>query len=498
MKNKILFIFPRCKPMSNLLEDPGDGAPLQLLSLASVLKQSGYQSIILDQRMVSDSEFENKIKEIAPESILVGISAMTGFQISGGIDASKFVKEVSKNTPVVWGGDHVTAMPDQALRESYIDYVVRGAGENTIVPLVKSIEENKIPENVQGVSYRKGSVTIHNKDSTPEDINHYPPFAYDLVDLEEYIDKDSERTLYYVSSRGCVKRCSFCALVNIQLRGWRAYTPERTVDEIESLVKKHDIKLVSLNDPNFFIDPIRVKAICREIIKRNLKIEWMTSGFHGQMIHFDDETWELMRDSGCRLILMGAESGSQRVLDLIKKDCKVQDIITFTEKCHKYGIRVRASFMTGFPNEPFEEFVKTIDVMDQIFKINPQNEIKLFFFTPYPNTGMWDLALKNKMDFPHKLEDWAYWSLDTWKNPWITKKHAERISFISKYCYWVAHPPKEMEESIRRKGILLRTAFKIANVTGQWRWKNRYFDLPFEKKILDYARESGILKKLLA
>ena len=477
--------------------------PLSLLCVSRFLDEEGYEC-----KIVSENLFENHfqvLKESAKNSLVLGISAMTGYQIYEGIEASKAVKEVNPDIKVIWGGWHASLYPSQVLENEYIDIVVRGQGERSLYEVVKCLEEGKGLAGISGVSWKDEGGIHDNPDRSLEKIDDWPAIPYHLVDTEKCLVETEfgDRTINYVSSFGCPYRCSFCCEVAVNNRRWVGLNAKAVVDDLEKLEKVHGVNGVSMYDSLFFVDMQRAKDILRGMLNRGLTIRLgNVDGRARQLAVADDELWELLRDTKTYSILCGAESGDQEALDAINKDMDVEDNIKFAKKCAQYGVKVVFSTFVGVPllNHSHKELVEktdnqiqaTIDMFDDILAMDERHRGLMFIYAPYPGTPLYENAVKLGFDPPTTLEGWGKFNLYDKHTPWITKRQEQLVPMISSYIFmfmdkdtlkWIG---KRIKNPVLSKLFVI--LFRCARPIARLRWKNKFFSMPLDYHLFALAK----------
>ncbi len=402
--------------------------PLSILALAPELKKRGYSVVLIDERI--DRHALSKLEASLDKAICVGISSMTGYQIKGGIAAAKRVRELS-DVPIVWGGWHVSLLPEESIKSPHVDIVVRGQGERTFADLVQVIEEKRDFKEIPGITFKNGEEVFSTVDPSTVSLDELDPMPYDLIDINRYHPHFS-----YMSSIGCPMSCGFCADAVVYKRKWKAMNALRLAEEITHLSKKLSwrIRSVYFIDNNFFVDPERVRIFCDEMIKRGIRITWEALGHPRQLAKLDDGFYKLIKQSGCYRILIGAESGSQTILDYINKKATVEDILLFVKKCKKNQIIPVLSFMCGFPKSPIDDLKETVLFINEAKRINQSTRIKLFFFTPYPGSFLYQEAIQNGFQPPASLEDWSRYTLNIRNMPYLDPGYEKlAVWFTEKY-----------------------------------------------------------------
>lgn len=416
------------------LQVPLVNVPLSLLALARMVKDDFDVKII---NAVVDSDYKEQILTSCENALCLAVSSMTCYQIRDGIDVCAAVKEKYPALPVIWGGYHPSTEPLQTLKNPYIDIVVRGQGEITFKEVVLRLRDNKSFEGIPGVSYKDAGRLINNADRKFENINLFPSIPYDIVDVERHIKgyKFGTRCLDYYISQGCASGCDFCSEPVFCGRHWSGLAPQRVVSELEYLAKTYNIDTFMIRDSDFFLNIKRVKELCELLVEKDLGIR-LTS-VNGRMEHIsriDDNVLALVRKAGVHEIFIGIESGFQDALDAMNKGAKVSQIKTCTDKCMKHDIDIRGSFMVGIPGVNTKEEVRT--TFNEIHKMIcvygeqgrlPHMDILLSFFTPYPNTPLYEASIKNGLKPLDTLEDWGDFDQFDFKAPWFPQEYFDIV-----------------------------------------------------------------------
>jgi anaerobic magnesium-protoporphyrin IX monomethyl ester cyclase len=423
-ERKVVLFFPKVQPKKHHHE-----MPLSILALVPELKKRGYSVVLIDER--TDKRALSTLEQNLRGAICVGISSMTGYQIQGGIAAAKLVEERS-DVPVVWGGWHVSLLPEESIKSPYIDIVVRGQGEVTFAELVQAIEGKKDLKEIPGITFKDRDQIIHNINRPIISINDLDPMPYDLMNINRYHPHFS-----YLSSIGCPMSCGFCADVVVYKRKWKAIDPYRLADEMATLSQKISwrIKSIYFIDNNFFVNPERVKIFCQEVIKRGTRITWEALGHPHQLAQLDEGYYDLLRKSGCYRILTGAESGSQTILDYIGKKATVEETLRFITKCKVSKIIPVLSLMCGFPQSPIDDLKETVLFINEMKRINKDSKIKLFFFTPYPGSQLYQKAIESGFQPPKNLEEWSHYTLNIRNMPYLDPDY-ERLAVWFTHQYF--------------------------------------------------------------
>jgi radical SAM superfamily enzyme YgiQ (UPF0313 family) len=389
MKNiDVLLVSPAPQPEANLIYKlSGIVHPLGLGYIASYLRMKGYTVELIDNAIerYDEDRFIEYLKKTRPR--YVGVSFYTGCAIDGH-RLSRIVKNFDNTIIVIAGGPHASALPSDILSNEHVDYVVRGEGEETMASLLSALDNKFGVEQVSGISYRKDKEVIDNSPRPLIDnINDIPFPAYDLFRVDKYFLAPSRRFTRgmvgsIITSRGCPQRCAFCSRA-IFGRSIRYRSPENVVDEIEELIKKYGFTEFEFRDDTFTLDEERAVKICELIIKRNIKIAWNCCGRVNQV---SDRLFKALSQAGCRALFIGAEFGTQRMLDLMKKDITLEQIQTAVNQCKKYKILSLTSFIIGAPGETVKTVKETIAFAK---KLDP-DFVSFCAYTPLPGSELFD------------------------------------------------------------------------------------------------------------
>jgi radical SAM superfamily enzyme YgiQ (UPF0313 family) len=422
--------------------------PLACLYIGSVLEEHGFSVAVIDQR-VNDQWAEDLHRLLRERPLWVGITSMTGRQIQWGLNASQIVRETDPSIPIVWGGVHPSILPEQTVSHLLVDAVAVGEGELTALELTQTLKERAGKpsqteldlSHIDGLVWQSDGKIIRNQPRVPADMNQWPPLDYSLVQVDNYIlsELPGERSLQMTTSRGCPMRCGYCYLGSVPGgRTYRAQDPERVVDHIERLMNSFEISAIHMIDDEFFTQFNRARKICRLIIERGIKVTLRANCRIDYINRFEDEDLQLFRKAGFKHIYLGAESGSDRMLQFIKKGITTEDIYKANEKLKRAGIAPKFSFMAGLPTETIKEVKATLKLMERLVRQNPEaycTPVQLF--SPYPGTPLFDYSLQAGMKMPSRLEQWGEWGLESALYSWLKPRENKLLEKIALFSFFL-------------------------------------------------------------
>ncbi|MCM8791840.1 MAG: B12-binding domain-containing radical SAM protein [Candidatus Omnitrophica bacterium] len=350
--------------------------PLSLGFLASFLEKNNIEVKIIDE--LAGDDVEKEIISFSPHA--VGITATTPL-VRRAYEIARFCKK--KDILVIMGGPHVSVLSDEAL--CFADVVVKGEGEEALLKIIRN-------------DIRKGLVI----GNYIKNLDDFPPPARHLMHMDYYLytkDRLRHTYLYFVlphtrvasilTGRGCRYRCIFChnSWRNLPLR---FNSPERVIQEIEELISKYKIQALFFIEDTLFTDRNRLEEICRLMRKQKIKIIW---GANARVNEIDEDILKIAKNAGCRQITFGFESGSQRILNILKKGTTVEQNKKAIHLCRKLGIIPQGTFIIGNPTETAEDIYATLNFI----KENPLSGPGVLYSTPFPGTELWNWCREHNL-----------------------------------------------------------------------------------------------------
>jgi anaerobic magnesium-protoporphyrin IX monomethyl ester cyclase len=466
--------------------------PLALLALGALLEDR-HEYRIVDGNL-DPNALETIDGLVRDGADILGVTVMPGPQLSDAVPLCRELKARHPHLRIVWGGYFPTQHYDVALKSHYVDYVVRGHGEVVFQSLMDRLTAYEDPTDLPGLAYRTadGTITSNGMPAIPHP-EHMPEFPYERIDMRRYARSSfmGGRTLAHHSSYGCPFLCNFCAVVNMVGGRWLAQSAERTANTTRRLVKQYGADAVEFYDNNFFVHEARTAEFADRIM--DLDIGWWGDARIDTLLKYSDRTWEKMRDSGLRMVFMGAESGSDETLIRMNKggSASTEKTLLIAEKMKGYGIVPEYSFVLGNPPDPEADVENTLEFIRKVKRVNPHTEIIMYVYTPVPLAGeLYDQAKAGGFAFPETLEEWisADWQDFSQRRsatiPWIADPIHHRMRDFERVLG--AYYPTITNPNLR--GVR-RTILRAASA---WRYHlgfNRYpLELRALQRVLAYQR----------
>jgi len=468
------------------------GLPLSILYVGTALKKAGYDVTLLDERI--HKNFAAVLKDaVAARPLYVGISSMTGYQIGHGLVTAQTIRDLDPTIPIVWGGVHTTIHPESTARHPLVDIVVVNEGEETAVELAQVIASGGDLRQVRGVALKENGRIVRTLERPQMALETLPRVDYSLVNLIDYFTIghiSRSKQLQIVTSRGCPFRCSYCYLTLPELRGYRWLSAERVYDDIKFLSESYGVKSIFFYDDYFFGNRKRVLEFVEMLEEKPLGMQFEVSCRIDFLARESEEFLARLARVGFTELLIGVESGSDRILKLIKKDYRREQIIVANRKMAKAGIGAKMSWLAGFPTETAEDFYQTVDLMLQLARENPQCSLTpLGIYTPYPGTELYEIC-KNDfgMQFPEALEGWAEYQWQ--KNNNVYLPHAD-FRLLTKLNVASRFFDVKLFERFgqQRLKLPIMALYHTYGKLIRWRVQKRFFDLMPEVRILNWLQD---------
>lgn len=424
----------------------------------------------------------------------IGFTVMPGPQMKQSIPLAKQIKKDYPDTVMIWGGYFPSIHYKVILESGYVDFVIKGPGDNAFPQLLHALENGTPYELIKNLIFKFDGQILK---ATKEDLidqDTLAPLPYDKLDsfypLRKYMGKTylGKKTFSYHSSIGCPFTCSFCAVVPIYEARWKAKSAQHVYNDVKYAKDKWGADAVEFHDNNFFVSEKRAIAFA-ELIKPE-KMKWWGMARIDTMSRYKDSTLQLLSDAGCAMIFFGAESGNNELLkEMDKGGTQTGDqILAFAERLKKYNIVPEYSFVLGTPASTPEKVTAQIDFeidfIKQVKKANPKTEIIIYTYSPVPTEGsdLYNHVLEQGFRYPKKLEDWisSEWeSFDLRKKPltpWLTPEMINKIRDFETVLNGYYPTVSDIRMSNLKR--------KVIRLFASLRYKTNFYWKPYELKVL--------------
>ena len=421
-------------------------------------------------------------------------TAMPGPQLRQAIPISKQIRQQFPNVITVWGGYFASNQSQVVLTSGYVDFVINGPGEKSFPALLDALDNNQPCDHISNLIFNSPDGLVKTRKDELYDQDKSAPLPYDKLNsfypIRRYLGKTylGTKTIAYHSSVGCPFKCSFCAVVPIYNARWRGRSAELIYKDIKFLKDKFGGNAIEFHDNNFFVSEKRTVEFSKLIKPENMV--WWGEGRIDTINKYTDASLAEMRESGCKMIFFGAETGNDEILKKMDKGGtqSAAQIRSFAARMAKFDIIPEYSFVLGTPGPTPEAVMEQIDkdiaFIREIKSINPKTEIVIYVYSPVPTEGseMYDAVLESGFRFPEKLEDWIspQWSsFDLRKNPltpWLTPEMIDKIKDFET----VLNGYYPTVSDVRLNGLKRNVIRSLASI----RYKTGLYWKPYELKAL--------------
>lgn len=491
----VLLINPHmCAPGSTRL-------PLSILNLAAVL-QGRCPWRVVDGNVHADAVARALAALREARHALVGVTVMPGPQVATAIEISVAIRAAHPDVPIAWGGYFPTLYPDAAINAPYVDYVVRGQGEATLLELLERLPDAGPPSadgsaseaaalaGVAGLTWKREGQVVHNRERPVVDPAALPALPYERVDVASYLRPSfmGRRTAVHQAALGCRWKCEFCGVVSMWNGTTRLDAPERLQQALGTLRDRWGADGVQFYDHNFF-DREETSVPVLEALAR-LQMPWWCYARADTLARFSTATWEKLRASRLRMTYVGAETASDEVLQRMRKGARVDHTLEVALRCAAYGVIPEFSFVLGGPEDPEGEIERTFQFIRLIKQKNPASEIILYFYSPTPQVDR--AALRRDPGgvhlprlrsygpagppLPSTPEEWTQPRWVSWvchqDAPWLTPRMRQRVQDFARVLACRFPTVQDYRTPRWGKGVL--------RVLAGWRYAAGYYHRPWE------------------
>jgi anaerobic magnesium-protoporphyrin IX monomethyl ester cyclase len=464
--------------------------PLAILSLAAFLEGKHTASIIdgnVDRDFVTTA-----VRAVNDGSVdAVGVTVMGGPQLSSAIALCKAIREKQPTVPIIWGGAFPTVCPESALNAPYVDYAVRGQGEDTLAELLDAlaVRRTEAVASIAGLSWRRGDEIVHNKDRAFSTASLGRMLPYERLDTpRQYLKKTylGQRTTGYQAALGCRFRCTFCGVATM-FRGKMALPPPARLEQDLAFMKERlGVDAIQFYDHNFFDREVDMVPLLEILAK--FELPWWCFARSDALVNLSERSWALVKKSRLRMAYIGAESPSDWLLHDIRKGTRSDHTLAAVEACRGHGVIPELSFMLAPPQDPEGETEKTFEFIRLIKRVHPATEVMIYIYTPLPrqryDTNATVASVESELRdcagqpvvFPRTADEWAepqwlaYWGHQD--APWLSPRLRRRIVDFTTVLGCRYPTVMDIRASAWGKSALRALA--------SWRYRFQRYDRPWE------------------
>jgi radical SAM superfamily enzyme YgiQ (UPF0313 family) len=466
---KIVFFFPSFASSEAT-------APLGILAVATPLKRAGFEVVLIDSTITP--RFKQKVLAEIQDALCLGISLVTGPMIKETVDIARAVKAWDPEFPIILGGWHPSLLPKQTLEAPYLDYIVRGQGEDSLLELVQHIRAGAAPDLIAGIGFKRDGRLIMTPERPLRPLVEMPPKAYEIADFDAYERGCGRRWAMYTSSLACPFNCGYCTNSGVYGRKWNALPPEQFVAETVDLSRRYALEMLWIVDDNFLVDLDRARGIAEGLVRERSHYQWSIQATTNLTSKLSTEDLRLLRRAGLHQICQGVDSGSHTVLKAMGKDWQdFEQIYESAARCIEAGIRPSFNIIFAYPGEGRNERRETIQFMMDVCRRFPGAEFWTNIFTPYPGSPIFERTAELGIQVPDSLEGWADFFPRYTRLPWLNGSEHKRLQVTRDYLR-IAFDRIPIEAD--KRGRIARLVQKVISLPARWRLDHDAYGAPLE------------------
>ena len=404
--------------------------PLSVLYLGAVL-ESREEYEIVDGNADPDpwATIDTLMRQHRVE--LLAVSVMPGPQLRQAVDVCRAFRAKYPRVPIVWGGYFASLYTEASLNARYVDFVVKGQGEETLLELIQALRGARDFSRIRGISFKdQFGLQVHTASRPLKAPDEFPWAPYHRLDPAKYLARTflGTRTAVHQASIGCPFRCNFCGVVPVYDRE-KMESPGRTAGILRHLQTRYGVNAVQFYDNNFFLREDHAREFAERIAPLHLR--WWCEARVDIVLGYSDDTLRRLRAAGCVMIFFGVESGNDEALRNMKKQLTSEQTLELARRIREFDIVPEYSMIFGNPADPERDLEANIAFARRIKKVNPAVEIVVQTYVPTPQrNGAWGDV---EVAFPKSPDEWltdrwyAYLIRTNPQLPWLPAHVKRRI-----------------------------------------------------------------------
>jgi anaerobic magnesium-protoporphyrin IX monomethyl ester cyclase len=481
-----------------------DLMPLEFLHICAPAMEEGFTFDIIDSMVEADPM--GKLWDKLEGAFAFGSTCIVGYQVADGADVARQVRERHPGLPIIWGGWFPSVAPELYLRNNLADAVCLGQGELTFRDWLVALRDGRPVDDIPGLALWRHGTLFKTPWREVAALDDLPPPRFDLIDVDKYLDIQERqastakvryrfpdppgysmtkpyRAVSYFSSYGCPEPCSFCCSPMVTQRRWKALSAETLVDRIVEMKKHHDFDVVRFQDANFGVHEKRVREFCRLLIERKVNIHWNATIEVETIVKTSDETLDLMRDSGCHMMWVGAETASAEMQAYIRKGIAQGNVDAAMKRMWQRNIKIGLFWILGYPDETEESMRATMTLAAEMKTRYPNCTSEVLLYRPLPGTESGEHAARNGYEMPLEFETWGSMVEYKFGNKTYELLPPAIQRDYHRYTYLVPW----FDGLVRGKSPYNR----FLRLMAGWRLRHQIYDYTLEFKAYDIAKRIG-------
>lgn len=462
--------------------------PLGILYVGSLLQKEGFD---VKLHHILPKDIDQMVQFVCErEPLWVGFSVLSGMSTYWSAVASERIKTRRPSLKIIWGGHHPTILPADCLRESYVDIVVKGEGEETSLELTRLLAEDSTELGfVAGLSFKneRGEIIHNHSRIFIENLDNLP-LNFELLDMKKYLGEGEIRNISFFSSRGCPFHCTFCSTPEFFGNTYRTHSVEYVLDKLGKLKKTYGVNSVYFADDNYYLNKPRARNIIMAMAQENINCD----SIDVRLDQINDDDLLFFREYRVNGVFFGWESGNDRLLEIMNKHLTTDMILDKVHKIAAFHIPCWGSGIMLLPTETLEETKKTIDFSIRLRKILKGSTIGLFRFMPLPGTELTKLAAANGFKMPASQKEWE--KIDPLENSYGTSWLTWLTPELDRKFRYVQECSRNEIAQFKTKGKIIKRMIHNAFASSlEKRFKSLDFNLFVEPCVYNLLRKLDAL-----
>ena len=427
-KPKIVLFLPHRADPSRGERFSADLLPLELLQIASGPVADGFEVVMIDAMIEPD--YLKKIDEACEGALLFASSCILGYQVYDGYVAAKMVREKHPNLPIIWGGWFPSVTPEMYITNGIADAVGIGQGELTFRDVCNALACGESLESVPGLCVAKDGKPFYTPHRAVVGFDKFEPVPWHLLEYDRYVKMqltpsgnmkvrhrfplpgkwtpdNPPKGFSMFSSFGCPEPCTFCCSPQLTGRRWKAITGRELAEQTAELQQRFGFDVLRFQDANFGVAEKRTKEYCEGLIDLKVPIHWNGTIEIETIMRYKETTLDLLEESQCHLLWLGAETGTKEMQDRIKKHIGIDNIPVAVGKLVKRNITPGTFWIIGYPGESEESMAATLKEAAHLKYLYPQAGSDVYPFRPIPGTADFTQAVADGYQAPTTFEEWG-------------------------------------------------------------------------------------------
>jgi anaerobic magnesium-protoporphyrin IX monomethyl ester cyclase len=451
-------------------------APLGLLAIATPLLRAGYTVKLIDSTVTP--HYKQRVLEEVRDALCLGVSLVTGPMIRETVEIARAVKEWKPEFPVILGGWHPSLLPQQTLEADFVDIVIRGQGESSMLEVVQHLAARESLEGIAGVGFKRDGALHMNGERPLRPLVDMPPKAYHLADFDAYERLCGRRWAMYTSSLACPFNCSYCTNAGVYGRQWNGLPPEQVVEETVDLSNRYGLEMLWIVDDNFLVDLERAVKIAEGLVRAGSRFRWSIQATTNLTARLSVDELRLLRRAGLHQICQGVDSASPKILQLMNKTFQDFDSIYLSaQRCVEADIRPSFNIIFAYPGEDNHDRRQTVAFILDVCRRFPGAEFWTNIFTPYPGSPIMHHAQENGIEMPDSLEGWADYFPRYTVLPWLKGRAHRRVQVMRDYLRMAFDrvPIARLDSN-----SMIQLLQKSLGYPARWRLEHDVYGVPVE------------------